>query len=73
MLVEEVILEDVTEFVTAGADGTWALLWVRDEGVLAVLIKRGQIDATGHEDRVGDLSDSLQRSLNSIKDSLENT
>ena len=73
MLVEEVILEDVTEFVTASADGTWALLGVRDEGVLAVLIKRGQIDATGHEDRVGDLSDSLQRSLNSIKDSLENT
>ena len=73
MLVEKVVLEHMAEFVATSADGAWALGWVGDEGVLAVLIEAGQIDATGHEDGARDLSNSLERSLNSIEDCLKNT
>ena len=73
MLTEEIILEDVSELVSAGDEGTWALLEVGNERVEFVLVEGGQIDATGHENGIRDLGDGLERSLDSIEDSLENT
>ena len=73
MLTEEIILENVSELVSAGDEGTWALLEVGNERVEFVLVEGGQIDATGHENGIRDLGDGLERSLDSIEDSLENT
>ena len=73
MLTEEIVLEDVAELVAAGDERAWALLEVGNERVESVLVEGGQIDATRHEDRIRDLGDGLERSLNSIEDSLENT
>ena len=73
MITEEIILKDMTKLVTAGDERAWALLEVRDERVESVLIERGQIDAARHEDRIRDLGNRLQRSLNSIKNCLEDT
>jgi len=73
VLTEEIVLEDVAELVATGNERAGALLQVRNERVKLVLVEGGQIDATGHEDRIRDLGDGLERSLNSIEDSLENT
>ena len=73
MLTEEIILEDVAEFVSAGDERARALLEVGDESVEFVLVEGGQIDTARHEDRIRDLGDGLQRPLNSIENSLENT
>jgi hypothetical protein len=50
MLVEEVVLENLTNFVTASDDRAGALVMVRHKGVETVLVKGGKIDSTGHED-----------------------
>jgi len=73
MLMEKVIFENVTDLITASDDGARALVVVRHESVLTILVEGGEIDTTGHEHRSGDLSDRLQGSLNSVEDSLENT
>jgi len=73
MLVEEIVLENVTDLVTATDEGAGAHGVVGHEGVNAILIEGRKIDTTGHEDRARDLGDGLERSLNSVKDSLENT
>ena len=73
MVTEEIILEDVAEFVSAGDERAGALLKVGDEGVEFILVEGGQIDAARHEDRIRDLGNGLQRPLNSIENSLENT
>ena len=70
MLIEEVVLKDVTEFVTAGDQRAWVEVG-RDESVLASLVQRGQIDTARHEDGLRKLGDRLKRSLNSIEDSLQ--
>jgi len=73
MLVEEIVLKNVTNLITASNEGAGGHSEVGHEGVHAVLIEGRKIDTTGHEDRTGDLGDGLERSLNSVKDSLENT
>ena len=73
MVTEEIVLEDVTELVSASNERAWALLEVGDERVEFVLVERGQIDATRHEDRIRDRGDRLERPLNSIENGLENT
>ena len=50
MLVEEVVLEDLTDFVATSYDGAGAFLEVWHESVLAVLIQRGKIDTARYED-----------------------
>lgn len=70
MVAEEIVLKDVTKPVTTGDKRAWALLEVGYERVEFVLVERGQIDATGHEDGLRDLGDSLERPLDSIEDSL---
>ena len=50
MLTEEIILEDVAEFVSAGDERARALLEVGDESVEFVLVEGGQIDTARHED-----------------------
>jgi len=50
VLVEEVVLEDLTDLVTTSDDGTGAFLEVWYEGVLAVLVQRGKIDTARYED-----------------------
>ena len=50
MVAEEIVLKDVTKPVTTGDERAWTLLEVGYERVEFVLVERGQIDATGHED-----------------------
>lgn len=50
VLVEEVVLEDLTDLVTTSDDRTGAFLEVWYEGVLAVLVQRGKIDTARYED-----------------------
>ena len=73
MLREEIILEDVANLVATGNERSGAHLEVGDERVQLVLVKGGQIDATGDEDGTRNLCDGLEGSLDSIEDSLENT
>ena len=73
MLREEIILEDVANLVATGNERSVAHLEVGDERVQLVLVKGGQIDATGDEDGTRNLCDGLEGSLDSIEDSLENT
>ena len=73
MLMEKIILEHMTNLISTGDDGTWAFLVVGNEGVEAVLVEGGEIDTTRHEDGLRDLGNRLKWSLNTIKDSLENT
>ena len=70
MLIEEIIFEDVSKLVTTGNERAWAFFEIWHERVQFVLIKRGKIDTTRYEHRVGDLRDSFQWSLNTIEDSL---
>ena len=73
MLVEKIVLEDMTDLITASDDSTRSFLVVGNEGVEAVLVEGGEIDTTRHEDGLRDLGDRLKRTLNTIEDSLENT
>ena len=73
MLVEKIVLEDVTNLVTASDEGAGTHVGVGHERVEAVLVQGGQIDAARHEDGVGHLRNGLERALNSIENSLENT
>ena len=73
MLMEKIILEHMTNLISASDDGTRAFLVVGNEGVEAVLVEGGEIDTTRHEDGLRDLGDGLKWSLNTIEDSLENT
>ena len=73
MLVEKIVLEDVTELVATGNERARALAEVGDERVELVLVEGGQIDSTGHKDRIRLFGNRLQGSLDSIEDSLENT
>ena len=73
MLVEKIVLEDMTDLITASDDGTRSFLVVGNEGVEAVLVEGGEIDTTRHEDGLRDLGNRLKWSLNTVKDSLENT
>ena len=73
MLMEKIILEHMTNLISTGDDGTWAFLMVGNEGIEAVLVEGGEIDTTRHEDGLRDLGNRLKWSLNTIKDSLENT
>ena len=50
MLMEKIILEDMTNLITAGDDRARLLIVVRDEGVDAILVEVGQLNATGDED-----------------------
>lgn len=51
MLMEKIILEDMTNLITTGDDRARLLIVVRDEGVDAILVEVGQFNATGDEDR----------------------
>ena len=72
MLGEKIILKHTTELVTSGDQATHGQsLW--SESVLLVLVKAWQVNTTWDEDRLGHLGNSLKWTLDSVKDSLENT
>ena len=73
VLMEKIIFEDMTNLVTTSDDGAWLLIVIGHEGVQAVLVEVVQLDTAGHEDGSRDSSDGLEGSLNSVKDSLQNT
>mmetsp|Transcript_34292 Transcript_34292/g.45169 ORF Transcript_34292/g.45169 Transcript_34292/m.45169 type:complete len:377 (-) Transcript_34292:682-1812(-) len=73
MLGEEVVLEDLTNAVTADDEVANLLGGVGGEHVGLVLVEAVDDDATGDEDGLELVGDSLERSLNTVEDIFQNT
>ena len=73
MLMEQVILKGVSNDISSTDEGTFLKFVVGVEGPKFVLVEGRDIDTAGDEDTLGHLSDSLQWTLDTIKDRLENT
>lgn len=71
VLSEEIVLESLTNHITASNNVALLkeLAWV--EVVKPVLVKRWHIDTTRDENTLGNLGNGLQWSLNSVKNGLE--
>lgn len=72
VLAEQRVLEDGTEDVTTG-DVVANLEVARCKCPLLLTVEGGQVDTTGNVDRVRGVGDTLQRTLNTIVDSLHKT
>lgn len=73
MLTEQIVFEGLANHVTSSNDVALLEELARVEGVKPILVKGWHIDTTGHENTLGDLGNSLEWSLNSIKNRLEDT
>ena len=72
MLGEEVVLEDLADAVAADDEVAELLAGVRREHEWLVLVEAVNHDATRHEHRLELVGNSLQRTLNTVEDILQN-
>lgn len=71
VLLEQIVLESVTNHITACDDIADLEISVRSVFPVLVLIEAWHIDTTGHEHGSGELSDGLEGSLNTIENCVQ--
>jgi len=73
MLIEQIIFESSADNIATDDEVSNLKISVGVEKPKLILIKGGYVNTTRNEDRLGDGSDGLERALNTVENSLENS
>ncbi len=73
MLIEQIVFESASEHITS--NDKLAFLETLQGSVVPklVLVEGWDVNTTGHEDTLGDSSDSLEGTLDTVENSFEDT